>query len=90
MSKLYTETPIIELSYIEAYKLMKKGFFLTRPQWDGFHFVVNRQYYIMQKDKTILANPKEVYGEAERDWMVVDPTNSIMEILKQINLVTED
>lgn len=92
MSKLYETTPYKDLSYAEAYKMMKKGFFATRPEWDGFHFVINREYYIMLKDKTIIANPKEVQGEALCDWMLVNPTQEAIEVLEQngIYLISEN
>lgn len=90
MNKLYTKTAFTDLTYVEAYKYMKKGFFATRPEWDGFHFSLDRNYYILTKERTIIENPSEVYDEIKTDWMLVNPTDEAMLILNQNNIYLEE
>lgn len=56
--------------------------FITRPEWDGVHFMVKDDYYILLKDGSILRNPKEIYSERKNDWMIVTITAEALEIIK--------
>lgn len=56
--------------------------FITRPDWDGVHFMYKDDYFILLKDGSILRNPKEIYYERENDWMIVTITAEASEIIK--------
>lgn len=87
MSNLYSKVSKTNLSYFEAYKLMKQGYCLTRPDWQGFHFIIGKDYMILLKDKTVLINPKEKYDIHMNDWMLVVPTKEAVLCLREANIL---
>lgn len=56
--------------------------FITRPEWNGVHFMVKDDYYILLQDGTIVKNPKEIYNERDNDWMIVTITAEASEIIR--------
>ena len=58
--KLYRQISNKKFSYDEIVPLMIKGSMITRPEWEGFHFLFFGNYIIFTKDK--------------KDWILVVPT----------------
>lgn len=89
MAKKYNRTIIDGLSYesvvIESNILKGKGnVFITRPDWDGVHFMFKDDYFILTKDDQLIANPKDVYDLDKNDWMIVKITHSAKELINNL------
>lgn len=84
--KLYDYVPTgFNLSYEDAKKLANEGNYISRLEWDGFHFVDiapdgERTYVIVLKDGTMLFNPQEVYDTDKDDWGVVCIVNKDIKV----------
>lgn len=79
--RLYSTVYMNNLSYEEALERAKHGAFITRPEWNGFHYIENGMYKIMLKEGYILEEPKEIYGKEENDWCVVEITMEALKII---------
>lgn len=79
--RLYSTVYMNNLSYEEALIHCKRGAYITRPSWNGFHYIENNVYKIMLKEGYILENPKEIQGKGENDWCVVDITLEALHIM---------
>ena len=79
--RLYSTVYINNLTYEEALVHCKSGAYITRPEWNGFHYIEGDDYKIMLKEGIILENPKEIYGKSENDWCVVDITMEALQIM---------
>lgn len=79
--KLYDNILIDNLSYDEALEHLNQGLFITRKEWDGFHFLYKGKYAILLKDRSIILNPQDVYSKDAKDWCVVDITAEAIDIL---------
>ena len=79
--RLYSTVYINNLSYDEALERCKQGAFITRPEWNGFHYIENGMYKIMLKEGYILEEPREVFGKEENDWCVVEITMEALKIM---------
>lgn len=72
MKKLYMGIILDCLTYEKALEYLNKGMYITRPEWDGYHYRnSNGEYCIMLKDETILVEPNEIHDTDKDDWMVV-------------------
>jgi hypothetical protein len=69
------------LTYEEAMVHCKTGAYITRPDWNGFHFIENGVYKIMLKEGIILENPVDIQGKGDNDWCVVDITLEAIQIM---------
>ena len=79
--KLYSTIYKNNLSYEEALKHCKQGAFITRPEWNGFHYIENGIYKILLKEGYILEEPREIFGKEENDWCIVEITMEALKIL---------
>ena len=79
--RLYSTIYINNLSYEEALIHCKSGAYITRPEWNGFHYMEGDDYKIMLKEGIVLENPKEIQGKGENDWCVVEITMEALQIM---------
>lgn len=79
--RLYSTVYRNNLTYDEALEYAKHGAYISRPEWNGFHYMENGIYKIMLKEGYILENPKEVYARGESDWCVVEITMEALKIM---------
>lgn len=79
--KLYDYVPTgFNLSYADAKTLANEGNYISRLEWDGFHFIDvapdgERTYVIVLKTGEMLFNPNEIYDTDKNDWGVVNIIN---------------
>lgn len=83
MEKLYDIIYKERLSYEEIMTHYKNRFF-TRKEWQGVHFMVDGDYYIITKDRTVLKNPKEIYNTKDNDWCLVVISSECLKIYDTI------
>lgn len=87
-NKLYDYAPLgFKLSYEKAKELAKGGCYITREQWDGFHFIdiapdKTETYIIVLKDGTMLINPQEIQDTDKMDWGIVYITKKSLKIIE--------
>lgn len=79
--KLYSTVYKNNLSYDEALTHCKLGAFITRPEWNGFHYIEDDVYKIMLKEGYILEEPKEIWGKEANDWCIVEITMEAINIM---------
>lgn len=84
--KHYEKIIVSELSYesvVEASGILdgQGDAFITRPEWDGVHFMVKDDYFILTKENKLIANPKDVYDLEKDDWMLVEATDHAKELI---------
>ena len=79
--RLYSTVYMNNLTYEEAMVHCKTGAYITRPDWNGFHFIENGVYKIMLKEGIILENPVDIQGKGDNDWCVVDITLEAIQIM---------
>lgn len=79
--RLYNTVYMNNLTYEEAMVHCKTGAYITRPDWNGFHFIENGVYKIMLKEGIILENPVDIQGKGDSDWCVVDITLEAIQIM---------
>lgn len=89
MSKQYEKVIVGGLSYkavVDASGILDGDgqVFITRPEWDGVHFMVKDDYFILTKDDQLIANPKEVYDLDKDDWMIVKVTTLAKELINTL------
>ena len=68
------------LSYEQAKELANEGNYISRLEWDGFHFVDvapdgEKTYVVVLKTGEMLFNPREIYDTDKNDWGVVNIIN---------------
>lgn len=70
--KLWEEVANSELSYQEIMEKYK-GWYFTRPEWDGFHFIDgDGNHVVITKDRELLiVKEEEVLNKDSNDWMIV-------------------
>lgn len=79
--KIYDYVPIgFNLSYKDALEQAQAGAYISREEWDGFHFIDiapdgTRTYVIVLKTGEMLFNPKEIFDTEKDDWGVVNIVN---------------
>ena len=87
-NKLYDYVPLgFNLSYEDAKEQAKGGCYISREEWDGFHFIDiapdgTETYIIVLKDGTMLLNPQEVYDTDKKDWGIVYITKKSLKIMQ--------
>ena len=79
--KLYSRVYKEGLSYEEALEECKKGAYISRPEWNGFHYIENGTYKIMLKEGLVMEDPKEVYDKNKDDWCVVGITIEALKLM---------
>ena len=79
--RLYSTVYINNLTYEEALVHCKSGAYITRPEWNGFHYIEDDAYKIMLKEGIVLENPNEIQGKGENDWCVVEITMEALQIM---------
>lgn len=81
--KLWEEIMKNEMTYEEA--LSKRGYYFTRPEWDGFHFIDGSgNHVIITKDReTLIVTEEEVFNKDSNDWMLVSITNEAVILVQQ-------
>lgn len=79
--RLYSTIYTNNLTFEEAYERCKQGAYITRPEWNGFHYMEGGVYKIMLKEGYILEEPKEIQGKEENDWCVVEITLEAIKIM---------
>ncbi len=85
MDKFWDKVLLQGLSYDKAVKesfLVEGDSFITRPEWNGVHFMVKDDYFILLKDGSILRNPEDVHGLDKEDWMIVTITAEASKIIR--------
>ena len=76
--KLYDYVPRgFNLTYAQAKELANEGNYISRLEWDGFHFVDiaptgEKTYVIVLKTGEMLFNPNEIFDTDKNDWGVVN------------------
>lgn len=83
--RLYSTVYKNNLSYENALEQCKRGAYITRPEWNGFHYIENGVYKIMLKEGLILEDPKEVFDKDKNDWCVVEITMEALKIMLEEN-----
>lgn len=79
--KLYDYVPTgFNLTYEDARALANEGNYISRLEWDGFHFVDiapdgEKTYVVVLKTGEMLFNPREIYDTDKNDWGVVNIIN---------------
>lgn len=79
--RLYSTVYKNNMSYEDALEQCKRGAYITRPEWNGFHYIENGVYKIMLKEGLILEDPKEVFDKDKNDWCVVEITMEALKII---------
>ena len=79
--RLYSTVYKNNLSYDTALVHCKLGAFITRPEWNGFHYIEDGVYKIMLKEGYILEDPKEIYDKEANDWCIVEITMEALKII---------
>ena len=79
--RLYSTVYKNNLSYEDALEQCKRGAYITRPEWNGFHYIENGVYKIMLKEGLILEDPKEVFDKDKNDWCIVEITMEALKIM---------
>lgn len=79
--KLYSTVYVNNLRYEDALERAKCGAFISRPDWNGFHYIEGGVYKIMLKEGYILENPKEINDKDKNDWCVVEITMEALKIM---------
>lgn len=79
--RLYSTIYKNNLNYQEALEQCKRGAYITRPDWKGFHYIENGVYKIMLKEGLILEDPKEVFDKDKDDWCIVEITTEAIKIM---------
>ena len=88
--KYWDKAIVKDLSYDEAEKQAKENrlCYITRPEWEGFHFYDKLgDYCILLKNGDLVIFPKEIYDKDKNDWMVVSITDDALEILQEAGLI---
>lgn len=81
------------LTFAQAANAMTKNiYFITRPDWQGFHFLdKNRQYKIFLKSGEIIEltvdELNKIYDRDKHDWMIVEPTKRALKIIIEKGLI---
>ena len=71
--KLYDENnQFRKMSYSEALSYAEQGYYITRKEWDGFHFINphTNEYTIVLKNGDVLTG-EEPWNTDSNDWVVV-------------------
>lgn len=79
--RLYNTIYKNNLRYEDALEQCKRGAYITRPEWNGFHYIENGVYKIMLKEGLILEDPKEVFDKDKNDWCIVEITIEALKIM---------
>lgn len=73
------------LNYIKSYKGTS---YITRPEWDGVHFISkNNEYCILLKTGEVLIDESEVYDKDKNDWLIVTITDKAVKLLEDKDLI---
>ena len=79
--KIYDYVPMgFNLSFEDAYAQAQAGAYISRLEWDGFHFIDvapdgTRTYVVVLKNGDMLFDPEEIYDVEKEDWGVVNIVN---------------
>jgi hypothetical protein len=77
--------------YWKALEYVKKypgKAFITRPNWDGIHFITKQgDYAILLKTGEIMVKPENIMDMDKSDWMLVNPTKRAIELIKSKGLM---
>lgn len=79
--KLYSIIYKSNLKYEDALRCCENGDYITRLDWNGFHYMEGGVYKIMTKEGIILENPKSIYDKDKDDWCVVEITMEALKIM---------
>lgn len=80
------------LTYQQAKnELLKRGVFITRPNFRGYHFRYFEHYGIRLPNGNILFDPEKIYNTDKNDWMIVEikDNSEIEKVYKEIVRVLE-
>lgn len=82
-SKLWEEVAKKNLSYEEVKE--HKGWYFTRPEWKGFHFIDgDGNHVIITKYKELLVvSEEEVWNKDSNDWMIVSIVDEAIPIVRE-------
>ena len=82
--KLWEEIIKDGLTYEQALEEGNEGFYFTRPEWLGFHFIDgDSKHTIVTKDKiTLNVTEEEVTDKDAVDWMLVSITDEAVELVR--------
>lgn len=93
--KLYDYVPTgFNLSYEDALIQAQAGAYISRLEWDGFHFIDvapdgERTYIIVLKTGEMLFNPSEIYDVDKKDWGIVNIINKHVSVVAGVVKVTD-
>lgn len=81
--KYWEEIMKKDMTYDEV--LTFKGFYFTRPEWDGFHFFSARGEHkvLLKTGEVITVSPDLVWNRDSKDWMLVSITKEAVRILEE-------
>lgn len=83
--KLYDYVPTgFNLTYEQAKEYAYEGSYISRLEWDGFHFIDKAptgetNYVIVLATGEMLFNPNEIYDTDKNDWGIVNIINKNVE-----------
>lgn len=79
--KLWEEVMKNNMTYDEV--LANVGFYFTRPEWDGFHFIdgIGNHVIITKDRETLIVTEEEVFNKDSDDWMFVSITNEAVQLV---------
>lgn len=78
--KYWNEVIKENLTYEEASK--NNNYCFTRPEWDGIHFRIFDDYYILLSDGKILKNPSYIDSKDKNDWVTASITFKTWVLIK--------
>lgn len=89
--KLWKEIIASDKSYTEALEHIESNpstSYITRPEWEGVHFIANgKRYCILLKTGEVLLDKVKVYNMDKMDWLIVTLTDESIKILKDKELI---
>lgn len=84
MRKYYKRSVVRGMTYEQAERLMNRGLIVSRPEWEGFHYKKNDNYYILLENGEIIKNPEEIFNKESRDWCLVMPSKDALKIIRSL------
>jgi hypothetical protein len=73
------------LNYIKTYPASS---YITRPEWDGIHFISkDGSYCILLKTGQLLIDVPEAWSTDKTDWIIVTITDETVKLLESKGLI---
>lgn len=89
--KFWEEVVAVDKSYVSALEHIEDNpstSYITRPEWEGVHFIAKgKRYCILLKTGEVLLDKLKVYDTDKNDWLIVTITDEAIKILKGKGLI---